>query len=375
MKNKILLLISLAFIFIGCKEEDPELQPEAKFSYFALDLGVTFTNQSVNAKTFTWDFGDGTTSTKREPTKTYEKAGTYKVVLKATNITKTSEYVQDVIVTDVEPVAKFSYTKNELQVLFNNQSTNSESYLWDFGNGHTSTLNNPLVTYAAEGTYKVSLTAYRGELSNSYSQTISVAYSNPKANFTYKVEQPLKVVLTNTSTSATSYEWDFGDGTTSTEKNPTHKYSGIGVYKVTLVAKNHGKTSTYQANVTIEAPTTCFITGFTINKIPNNNNYYQLQLTDDYAVFKSTYFYTKWFLLSSANLPYIYNLSSEKQLNISNTYVIRLYQSSAKPADDSQADGKGNYSASITSEQLKKYPEVINWSTSNIGIELHFKWK
>jgi PKD repeat protein len=199
--------------------------------------------------------------------------------------------------------------------------------------------------------------------------------SSVTAEFSVTVKQPMTIVLTNHSDGATEYSWDFGDGKTSSDKNPTHRYTNIGVYKVKLTARNiYNATSTYEKNVTIEEPTTCYVTGLSITKIPTNNVYYQVQLTDDYIMSKTTYFYTDWYLLSSTtNLPYIHMFSNKKVINISKKYMIRLYKSSTKPSG--QASGKGDYSAEITSTQLKKYPEKVTWSTTNVGMEIYLEWQ
>ena len=285
---------------------------------------------------------------------------------------------------EIRPTSKFTFTVNEGTVTFKNQSTFAKEYTWDFGDGSLSSLcseKNPVKTYAKDGTYEVTLTVKNITLTHSSKQKVTVnktgtppSEQNLNAKFSYTIKQPMTVVLTNQSTGATQYSWDFGDGSKSTEKSPTHRYTGIGVYKVKLTAKdNSNKTSTYEKNVTIEAPTTCYMTGFVVKKIPTNNVYYQVQLTDDYLVSKTTYLYTDWFLLSSANLPYTYNLATKKKLDVSQTYVMRLYMSSTKTSG--QASGKGDYSGTITSAQLKKYPETINWSGSNIGMDIYLEWK
>lgn len=200
--------------------------------------------------------------------------------------------------------------------------------------------------------------------------------TKPIAMFELKVQQPMKVVLTNESSYATQYRWDFGDGSSSTESNPVHRYEKLGVYRIRLTAYNDdGYSDECEANATIETPTKCIFTGFGVTKIPYENNYYQLQLTDDYKAMKSTYTWTDWFLLSSANIPYTYNFSSPVQLDLSKTYVSRIYVSSTKPSG--QASGKGNYWAKITPADLKSYPESITytWQEHNIGLEVNFLWK
>jgi len=373
MKHKIILATLFVALFAGCKNDEPEVLPKAKFSYVADEFKVSFKNESTNSKRYEWNFGNGEKSVETNPTITYKQAGTYTVSLKAWAGTKSDSYSEEITVSLKDPQANFSFTTNGLEVTFSNQSTNAQSYSWNFGNGKTSTEKDPKISYNAAGTYAVKLTAFNGEKSNTVSKNVTVSYKQPTASFTYKTAHPLKVVLTNTSSNAVSYEWDFGDGTTSTEKSPTHKYSGIGVYKIKLTAKSGNKISTSEKNVTIEAPTTCYITGFTIQKIPTNNVYYQVQLTDDYVMSKTTYFYTDWYLLSSANIPFHHDLNNKKQLDINETYVVRLYKSSSKTTG--QASGKGDYSASITSTQLKKYPETVTWSTTNVGMELFFLWQ
>lgn len=374
MKNKIFALTLLIVVLSGCKQEEPEVQPVAKFIYSINEKTVSFTNQSLHAKSYQWSFGDGSASSESDPVKTYSGNGSFKVTLTATNITKTSSYSEMITISSTPtPQAKFSYSTNGLTVSFKNQSTNAQTFSWNFGNGQTSTQKEPIITYETGGTYSVSLTATNGDKSNTATQNVTVNSPQTTASFTYKVEHPLKVVLTNTSTNATSYTWDFGDGSSSTEKNPTHRYDGIGVYKIKLTAKGNNQTKTQEKNITIEAPTKCFITGFTIQKIPNENNYYQVQFTDDYIFAKSTYFYTEWYLLSSANVPFHHDLTTEKQLDINKTYVARLYKSASKTSG--QADGKGFWTAEVTPTSLGKYPETLTYSDTSAAIQLIFKWQ
>lgn len=201
----------------------------------------------------------------------------------------------------------------------------------------------------------------------------SKTVEQPSAKFDVQVQQPMKVVLTNKSSKATCYEWDFGDGKTSTEINPIHQYTKIGVYRVTLKAMNGHKSSYYEKNVTIESPTICYFTGFKYNKIPYNNYYYQLQLTDDYTFSKTTYVWSNWSLLSSANIPYTYTFTNPVKIDISKKYIARVYASSSKKTG--QASGKGDYYTTITSATLNTYPETVTWSGTNIGMEFYFQWK
>ncbi|MDF1673742.1 MAG: right-handed parallel beta-helix repeat-containing protein [Vicingaceae bacterium] len=104
------------------------------------------------------------------------------------------------------------------------------SYLWTPGNATT-----PTLSVTAAGTYYLQLTDYCG---NVYNDSIVVTEDLPVASFTTTSGGSI-FIFTNTSTNATSYMWDFGDGNTSTDVNPTHVYAGLdSTYTVTLIATN-----------------------------------------------------------------------------------------------------------------------------------------
>ncbi len=365
----------IAMLIGGCKPNEPEETPTALFSFAQNELKVTFTNSSKNARSYVWTFGDGATSKEKNPVHTYAKAGTYNVQLTAKNITKSDTYSQNVTIslTDLTPTAKFTYSKNGLTVTFINSSTNAQSYKWEFGDGPTSTETNPSHTYTNYGTYSVKLTAINGSKTNSYTQSLTLTEVTPTASYTYKTEHPLKAVFTNTSKNATSYVWDFGDGTTSTEKNPTHRYSGKGVYKVTLKATSGSKSNTYATNITIVEPTKCYLSGYVISKIPKQNEYYQIRFTDQYIYDPDEFGTTPWTLLSNANLPKTFTFTSPKQITGFTKYWCTLWQSSK--SDGSNATNA--FRCNVTKEQLyTSFPEKLtnNDQTKTI-IEIHFIWK
>jgi PKD repeat protein len=127
---------------------------------------------------------------------------------------------------------------------------------WSFGDGGTATGQSPSHTYAAPGTYTVSLTVTGGGGSRSASSTITVAAGGgpPQASFTYSPQSPAigeEVIFTDTSTgSPTAWQWDFGDGATASEQNPTHAFSAEGTYTVTLTASNAVGADSASATVT-----------------------------------------------------------------------------------------------------------------------------
>ncbi|AKB48342.1 cell surface protein [Methanosarcina sp. Kolksee] len=225
-------------------------------------LKVTFTDKSSNSPTsWKWTFGDGKTSTEQNPVHTYTKAGTYTVVLTASNaggsntVTK-SKYIT-VKTAPIKPVAAFSATPTSgnapLKVQFTDKSTGSPtSWKWTFGDGKTSTVKTPVHTYSKEGKYTVSLTVKNAAGTNTKTIknyiTVKTVPIKPVAAFSATPTSgnaPLKVQFTDKSTgSPTSWKWSFGDGKTSTVKTPVHTYSKEGKYTVSLTVKNAAGTNT-----------------------------------------------------------------------------------------------------------------------------------
>lgn len=201
----------------------------------------------------------------------------------------------------------------------------------------------------------------------------SVSFDEPKANFSFKIEQPLKVVLTNKSYDARSYKWDFGDGKTSTEENPIHRYSKKGVYEITLTAKNGSNTDVFTKTVTVEEPTRCYLAGYKVSKIPIQNDYYKVEFTDQYTIYADDFGTTAWTLLANANLPKVFTFSSPKQVTGFTKYWCTLWKSSKKDGSNATKAMRCN----ITKEQLfSSYPETLtNVDQSSAIVEMYFTWK
>ncbi|MGH3412595.1 MAG: PKD domain-containing protein [Marmoricola sp.] len=148
------------------------------------------------------------------------------------------------------PAASFAASPTSgnapLAVHFTDTSTGPPTqWSWTFGDGSTSNQENPSHTYTAAGTYKVTLQASNGVGSSSASASATVANApapKPTAQFTMSPSSgsaPLTVKFTDTSLGApTGWSWDFGDGTTSSVRSPSHTYKNPGSYTVTLTATN-----------------------------------------------------------------------------------------------------------------------------------------
>ena len=134
------------------------------------------------------------------------------------------------------PLADFSFEIDDLQADFISQVLNGDSFLWDFGDGAISTDKNPVHIYSDYGDYDVTLVASNVFGADSVTKTVSLC-ELPVAAF--EIEIDIRTIfLTNISSVADTYYWDFGDGYSSTLKDPVHEYISEGEYFVTLISYN-----------------------------------------------------------------------------------------------------------------------------------------
>lgn len=230
-------------------------------------LLVNFTDASTgNPDQWEWDLGNGTISYYQHPSLTYFNPGVYTIKLTvkkgsaSASITKT-QYISAY----ASPVIDFTQSAAAgcfpLKVSFTNQSTpgsgTAGSYLWDFGDGTTSTLQNPEHTYTSMGQYNISLQSVNSNGCKSSVTRLKALdiQTGVKAAFTAgtatSCKAPATVPFTNTSTGTgtMSYNWDFGDGNQSTVKDPLHTYTAAGHYVVKLaITNNSGCTDTFINN-------------------------------------------------------------------------------------------------------------------------------
>ena len=165
---------------------------------------------------------------------------------------------------NIAPTADFTYTTSDLTASFTDQSSDPDgsivAWSWNFGDGSTSTAQNPSHTYAAAGTYTVSLTVTDNDGATdatSKNVTVSSGSTNnpPTADFTFTTAD-LTANFTDQSTdsdgSIVGWNWDFGDGSSSTAQNPSHTYAAAGTYSVSLtVTDNEGATDATTKDVTV----------------------------------------------------------------------------------------------------------------------------
>ncbi len=158
------------------------------------------------------------------------------------------------------PVSNFSSNVSSgyapLTVQFNDSSENATEWGWNFGDSSNSTDQNPTHIFSTAGNYTVNLTASNANGTDTKFATITVSEPPvyPAASFSSDVISgfaPLSVQFTDSSGNTTGWNWNFGDGNTSTEQNPTHIYSSVGSYAVNLTVSNGNGTSSAFTDVTV----------------------------------------------------------------------------------------------------------------------------
>lgn len=223
-------------------------------------LDVSFVDRSAGDPTdWTWDFGDDHTGSRQNPTHSYAEPGDYEVTMTVTNASSTDTKTKTVTVKSVPaPVADFttSQAPGTLDVAFTDTSTGDPTdWRWDFGDGRTSSRQNPTHTWAKTGDHQVKLTVTNAGGSDSRTRTITVkSVPAPVADFTTKQDAgTLAVQFTDTSTGhPTDWAWDFGDGKVGDRQNPTHTYAEAGDYKVSLKVRNATGPDTKTITITVK---------------------------------------------------------------------------------------------------------------------------
>jgi PKD repeat protein len=225
-----------------------------------------------------WVYVDGINRSVQANTTLYLWPGTYNItvvkqdyetpVIQTVNVTEGANPEIDFIPEPAPPVAGFVVNTTSVtatqDLAFTDHSTGLiSSWLWDFGDGITSTEQTPTHNYIATGIYNISLMLTNPSGTSTRVQTSYITVvDSPVASFSSNVTSgsvPLSVGFTDSSTnSPTSWLWDFGDGNTSTNQNPNHTYSTVGTYNVSLNASNAlgSNTSTSNAYITVSAVST-----------------------------------------------------------------------------------------------------------------------
>jgi PKD repeat protein len=241
---------------------------------------LTFTNTSTfdvgSPVTWEWDFGDqSAVSSEQSATHTYSAGGNYTVTLTATMPNCVDVFTQDITIEE-GPATAFSFDNScdGFPISFVDQTTSASpltGWAWDFGDGSTSNLQNPVYTYTNPGSYQVTLTT-TNDLGcvTTLTQTVS-NHANPVASFFNQLAcSDTETFFFDQSTvegaNIVAWEWDFGDpevlegSAISSEQSPTHIYNQPGIYTVSLnITSNFGCVDSISQDITVtESPTGAF---------------------------------------------------------------------------------------------------------------------
>ena len=246
--------------YVSVKVGNNVITPD--FTFFKLDscnsLRYQFTNLTTAVlpvytnKTFLWDFGDGSAKVRAgiaPQIHTFPSTGTYIITLIVddTVFCNAPDTVKKML--RISPNVKAIFTTPAKGCVpytaeFKNISLGGTDWIWEFGDGGTSTAFEPTHTYNATGTYNVRLIAIDTSTCNKRDTSAYFAitiFPIPTANFSWTPNPPVENTITrftNLSSGANRYLWDFGDGESSTDVNPLHLYNATGVYHATLYAFN-----------------------------------------------------------------------------------------------------------------------------------------
>ncbi|HOU98813.1 MAG TPA: PKD domain-containing protein [Bacteroidales bacterium] len=191
---------------------------------------------------WTWNFGDGNTSTSQHPNYLYSDTGTYQVQLIVQTDFCSDTITKNVTMQHLTSHFSYSYNCQNLSTAFTDNSTfagsSPNSWSWNFGDGNFSNLQNPTHAYSDTGQYTVQLiVSTPGNCIDSITSLISIY--NVFADFNVSnacIYDSIQFtdITTYLHGNISQWNWTFGDGNSSTLSNPTHKYNQPNTYNVTL---------------------------------------------------------------------------------------------------------------------------------------------
>ncbi|MEL7426198.1 MAG: PKD domain-containing protein, partial [Bacteroidota bacterium] len=226
--------------------------PDAAFSHPPVvcpDEEIKFVNESSEFLTIFWDFGDGNNSTEAEPTHQFNGPGTYPVTMVVSNADYLCQSSYSSSVTILERPTGYITTDAgsgcpPFDICLEAEFSDADFFEWTFGDSNTSTTLNPCHTFTEPGLYSVSFRAANELGCYSTYDTVKVrVYDEPLAEIAtpqevYCGENQTVNFVNNSSSNATSYEWHFSNGMTSTLSEPTVNFVGTGSYTAELIARN-----------------------------------------------------------------------------------------------------------------------------------------
>ncbi|MBV9961457.1 MAG: PKD domain-containing protein [Parafilimonas sp.] len=295
-----------------------KLLPCQSFNYQFNNNSIPPNGYNFQPDDFAWDFGDGTKIQTNAPfvTHQYAASGVYNVKLYLNDTTFCNSPDSAVYQLRVASILKAQFETPPTgcapyNAVFNNTSLGGQNFVWDFGDGTTSTDAYPTHLYTNPGTYTIKLSATDNLTCNPASDTslTIVVHERPAASYTYSPTTPKENTpydFTNTSTGAVNYKWEFGDGDsllTSTMLPVSHIYNTAGSYAACLIAFNeYGCSDTSCQQLTaIVSPLVDVPNAFS----PNGDGTNDAVFVKGYGIAKMTWnIYNRWgqLVFSSFNI-------------------------------------------------------------------------
>ncbi|MBL4703393.1 MAG: PKD domain-containing protein, partial [Flavobacteriales bacterium] len=209
---------------------------------------ANFTDVSNDAVSWSWDFGDGAVSTTQNPLHVYTYPGYYDVILTVTDVNGCSHVktVPNAIFVP-GPIADFSVSQTVFcdsgMAYFTDLSTGVNAWSWTFGDGYSSTLQDPSHSYDQSGIYSIVLILQdtMGCITSMVVDSLVSVYNTPTANFLLSDTVgcvAFNVAPSNLSTDYDAVYWDMGDGNQYTSTPAFHTYTTAGTFPITLIASN-----------------------------------------------------------------------------------------------------------------------------------------
>ncbi len=287
------------------------------------------------------------------------------------------------------PVAAFSYyTESDGEapswVHFYNSSQDADFYLWDFGDSSVSSESSPIHEYKNPGDFKVRLIVENWLGSDTIENHIMII-KGIVANFSFTGDGkhvPAKIMFTNLSQNANSYDWDFGDGTWDNYIDPVHTYYQSGIYQVKLKAMHYirqpktiSKTVHILPEFTSATLTQMQLTSWPFNKLNGNSwdsepgqiwpdIYLSIEDSAGMQLYKTA-------TVNNLMLPNTYSTSFELNKEMWNKRIIIKMMDEDGTNDEEMASTW----IRISSYGPGTYPEQLVINGQYIGLKLNFSWK
>jgi gliding motility-associated-like protein len=363
-------------------------KPHAAFTANPTDIcafrPVNFTDHSTgNVDEWFWNFGDGGTSIVQNPSYAYSDTGYFNVTLIVSSNGCADTLRINKLVHVLPPIAKFTTSNDCLDKYrrdFVDQSIGATGWQWVFGDGSSSSLQNPSHVYAIPGTYTVVLTVSNATCTHTTTQIIKVV--DEIANFdtnnstSCKGDTTVFKAININPANIANWLWDFGDGATAANPSETtHVYAVTGTFTITLTVTDIlGCVSTKTRSITIYGPAAAFtsVAGACVGQ--SNIQFTDASTSDGVnALIKWIWNYGDGTIDSTSPPPYHHIYAGAGIYNVSLTVIDNFGCSNSlvKPGGVTIAQPVAAFSSPDTNSCTDKPIRFIN---ASVGYDLQYSW-